>query len=481
MRTSSRATTLGRRLGVVLSLLGLFVGSTIILAPGALAHHPDISATIDCNGIVSFTSTAWGGFQDDPRTVQDEYELSRTNSKIQISMRLNNGSFQALAQSPAYAYNKANGYTFSDSLTLTAPLPATVVLKAQAMVPWANGVAAGDSRETSVLTLPSCPLPSAAIADANCVDHAAVVSLANSGNGPVTFTIAKAGNTVATETVQGGNSMTRKVPLAEDETATITVNAPGMATVSKQVGLDCVAPPTPPPPPTPVPSAVVAAATCDNHTAVVTLTNTGNAPVLFTVSKGNNIVESVTVQGGDSVIRNYPLNEDDTSTFTVSAPSMQNVSRTMSLDCFNARVLAKPDCRDDGAALTLTNMGARPATFTVSSSGQTLAQFSVPAETTAYRLVTMEEDDTLRLVIRSDGGYEETFTVNLDCVDVKGKVIKAPKPVVKGKVLVAAAPVAAPLPYTGSSLLAPISWAIALIMAGFNLMLLGRREERADA
>ena len=97
----------------------------------ASAHHAEVVASAACGGHISFTSTAWNG----------STEASRTNPKIEISYSVNSGStFTKLAQKAAYQFNKANNYQFTDSFDLAAPLPSSVIVKAQAIANWANGV-----------------------------------------------------------------------------------------------------------------------------------------------------------------------------------------------------------------------------------------------------------------------------------------------------------------------------------------------------
>ena len=80
-------------------------------------------------------------------------------------------------------------------------------------------------------------VPSATVADAVCADGGALVSLANTGDAPVTFTIV-GGATPVTRTIAGGGQVGELVALPEGP-STITVSAPGMADVSRAVTLDC--------------------------------------------------------------------------------------------------------------------------------------------------------------------------------------------------------------------------------------------------
>ena len=63
----------------VLVLLGVV---TIIPAfnGSAAAHHAEARASISCDGVISYTATAWAGYSDDPNTPENEYDLSRRRS-----------------------------------------------------------------------------------------------------------------------------------------------------------------------------------------------------------------------------------------------------------------------------------------------------------------------------------------------------------------------------------------------------------------
>jgi hypothetical protein len=417
------------------------MGSIVMLAPSAFAHHPEITASVDCTGVVSFTSTAWEGFADNPNTPQDEYDLSRSNSGIQISYSSDGGAFQTLG---TYAYNKANGYSFSDTLTLSSPLPNQVVLKAQAIAAWGNGVGPGDSRQTGVLTLPTCPRPSGAIGDANCDGHNVTVTLTNSGNGSVDFTISKNGNPLETVTVQGGQTATRSYPLNEDESTDFAVDAPGMNTVTKTVKLDCEQPPPPPnnpppppnnpPPPPQNPPSADASASCVEHGAVVTLTNNGDSPLDFTVSKNGTQIDTVTVPAHGSTTKTYPLTEDETAEITINAPGLGPISRTVTLDCEHPQppVLPNPkasvadaDCDEQSVTVTLTNEGLAPVDFGITKNGSPLETVSVAAGQTVTRSYPLTEDEIARIEITAPGLETVTKVVQLDCYDSKASALAA--------------------------------------------------------
>lgn len=120
----------------------------LMLPTSAFAHHPEIAATVDCKGLVSFTSTAWEG-SDPAHPNSAAQEQSRTHPKVEIRV---NGTLVKTG-----AYNKANGYSFSGTYQLTAPFPASFKVSATTVGNWANGSGGGQVTETSSKSVPPCP------------------------------------------------------------------------------------------------------------------------------------------------------------------------------------------------------------------------------------------------------------------------------------------------------------------------------------
>ena len=134
---------IARLTGLVLAVLA------VLLAAGApaSAHHVDVSATLSCTGIVSFTATAW----------QSTSEAGRTNAQIRVSYSIDGRDFVALPAKRTYAFSAANRFTFSDSFLLGRPLPRSVVVAAQSTGPWSDSTEAGAPHTTGPLVVPSCP------------------------------------------------------------------------------------------------------------------------------------------------------------------------------------------------------------------------------------------------------------------------------------------------------------------------------------
>ena len=121
--------------------------ATLMMLPGVVAaHHAEITATINCAGLVSFTATAWAG----------PTAASRTNDDIGVWVSKDGGAF-LLLEDDSYFFASSNGFTFSD--TYAAGSATTVTVKVQALDNWGNGSAPGDPRQTTVTKSQNCVEP----------------------------------------------------------------------------------------------------------------------------------------------------------------------------------------------------------------------------------------------------------------------------------------------------------------------------------
>ena len=117
----------------MLAAAGLAVGIGVLLlgASPASAHSPSVTAEAVCadgGGFdITFTSTAWAGFPDDPN--------SRSNPDILISVIIDGGAPIPVASG---AYNAGNNYSFSGSFFVPASAT-SVVVSASAMGVWGSG------------------------------------------------------------------------------------------------------------------------------------------------------------------------------------------------------------------------------------------------------------------------------------------------------------------------------------------------------
>jgi hypothetical protein len=115
------------------------------LASTAAACHSEIAASLDCQGNVSFTATAWDG--------SDATTTSRTNSDVRVSVSTNGSTWTQIAKNH---FGSDNGFTFSGTYNVGS---ATVVwMKVQEVAHWGNGDAPAQARITK-LTKGSCSTP----------------------------------------------------------------------------------------------------------------------------------------------------------------------------------------------------------------------------------------------------------------------------------------------------------------------------------
>lgn len=293
-------------------LLTALVGG-LFLAPAAFAHHPTVTGTADCGDTITFTSTAW----------TTSSEAQRTNPEIEIGYIADGGSYVALPSNPAYRYDSANGFQFSDTFTPPAGW-SSVVLRATAVGDWGSGASGGDMRTSAPITPQTdCEPPVASIADAECSDEGAVVRLTNPGDAPVEFTIT-GGEDDQVVTVAAGDTEDVTVELQADEDSTITVSADGMDDVSREVSYHCASA---------EPSATTADATCLDGGAVVHLVNPGDAPAEFTISVPGMPDVVTTVPAGEDADVTVPTPDGVTTTITVTAPGMTAVVTDVTYEC----------------------------------------------------------------------------------------------------------------------------------------------------
>jgi hypothetical protein len=122
---------------------GLFALIVLVCAAGwvastAMACHSEITASIDCNGVVSYTATAWNG--------SDATAVSRTNSDVRVSVSTNGG--QSFTQVGSGHFGKDNNFSFAG--TYAAGSASTVVVKVQEVAKWGNGDAPAPARTVTV-------------------------------------------------------------------------------------------------------------------------------------------------------------------------------------------------------------------------------------------------------------------------------------------------------------------------------------------
>jgi hypothetical protein len=134
---------------------GLVVLCALAFAPAAFAHHPVISGSFSCDGVVSYTATAWATSSGLPG--------SRTNSDIRIYYNQLNGIAVTPVQIGNGAFDQANSFAFSGTYNLQANVSSSVSsvrVTAVDAANWGNGTApsgvtpsgsGGDSQSTVVI------------------------------------------------------------------------------------------------------------------------------------------------------------------------------------------------------------------------------------------------------------------------------------------------------------------------------------------
>jgi len=174
----------------VLLLLGVtFVATALFGLATASAHNPEITASVDCEGLVSYTAVSWAGGATD---------AARTNPNIGVWYSTDGGAtFTQLPHEPAHQFNAGNGFEFSDSFQLPAPLPAAVIVRAQAQANWGDGAGPGSARQTEVLTLPPCPPTTTTSAPETTTTSVADTTTTTAPEETTTTTLAEAPTTTA--------------------------------------------------------------------------------------------------------------------------------------------------------------------------------------------------------------------------------------------------------------------------------------------
>jgi len=125
-----------------LTSLGLALTLTAALAGIVAAHHADVTAEMDCDGVVTFTSTAWNGPSN----------ASRTNPDIGVWYAVDGGPFTELLNVDYYF--GPDHFSFID--TLEGLDAASVTIKVQAQSNWGNGTGPGDSRQATAFAPEDC-------------------------------------------------------------------------------------------------------------------------------------------------------------------------------------------------------------------------------------------------------------------------------------------------------------------------------------
>jgi hypothetical protein len=200
--------------------------AALALVPSAFAHHGRITGSMNCEGVVSFTASAW----------QTTSVLARTHNDVRIYVVQANG----IAVSPALQaangqFNSANGFAFSGSF----PAPSLVnslKLNVKEIGPWGNGTASSNGthpESSTLITRPTTgcvPPPKDECPNLEGIQESVPAGMIKDAD---------------------GKCVTPPPPPPTDQCP----NLEGLQTsvpagMSKDAGGNCVTPPPPPPPPT---------------------------------------------------------------------------------------------------------------------------------------------------------------------------------------------------------------------------------------
>ncbi|HEY8103584.1 MAG TPA: hypothetical protein VIE18_03655 [Gaiellaceae bacterium] len=169
-------------MGITAVLAGM---AALAIVPSAFAHHGRISGGIDCQGVVTYTASAW----------QTTSVLAKTHNDVRVYVIQANGAAVTPQQVGTGQFNSANGFGFSG--TFTVPFGVNSVrLLVKEIGPWGNGQASSNGTNAESSTTVTRPVSGCAPPPPQC-PAAANAKLTSSseigiagGTATVSFTIA---------------------------------------------------------------------------------------------------------------------------------------------------------------------------------------------------------------------------------------------------------------------------------------------------
>ncbi len=156
------------------ALIGLVVGLALFIIPIAAAHHPVITVSMNCNGTVSYTVTAW----------QTNDNAARTFTGVKVywgSTVVGTGNF-----------NAADNFTFSGSFT-PSPSVTSITLTADTNGTWGDGYTGHDTysdtatRPTNCVSVTTNLSSSSVTAGSAVHDSATLHGQTSNAGGTVTY------------------------------------------------------------------------------------------------------------------------------------------------------------------------------------------------------------------------------------------------------------------------------------------------------
>ena len=224
MNTSHRRNR--QRISMFIVGVALTVGGAMVGGGSALAHHPVIEGSATCDGVVSYTATAWV-----PAPPFNEPE-HRGNPNVQVSYQVNGAG--ASVPLGSGAFTAGNGYSFSGQFTW--PGDATsVLLTVVAVGDWDIGTPGGSSWQASV-PRPNMPCVTTTTEAATTTTQAATTTTqaaTTTTQAATTTTEAATTTTQAATTTTEAATTTTEAATTTTEAATTTTEA---ATTTTELG-----------------------------------------------------------------------------------------------------------------------------------------------------------------------------------------------------------------------------------------------------
>lgn len=433
----------------------------------ASACHPLIQAGADCNGTVSFTTTAWND--------SDATDETRTNTNVIVEFSINgvDGPFEK-APGAKGEFSKANDFSFSGTFSLPSNLkrPTDVTIQAVAVAKWGPNAdldVANQSSKTTIRVPANCEVPTVKIVGPNCTTKTAHAILTNNSGKAVEFGFYRDGAATPFETHKVTKGSITK-DIAVDKTFELSIKSDDMKTVTQSLAIptDCVK----------VTSQVAKSCKADSSGWSVIYDNTANADArTFTLKSGERTIDTVVVDAGKKQTAAYNFANNGVAAgsslaITVAADGTTITTEAVTNDCVNVGADAVAACdtpAGSGALLTFTNTGQVADSFTVVRDGRAVegSPFTLqPSDQTTQKLLKLNEGDTAVIAIMSTSGLNIQKQVTLDCeeaaaqtpAEVKGEVINRPQ-----------------LADTGVSVVPIAGFGALLTLTGFGILGLRRR------
>jgi uncharacterized repeat protein (TIGR01451 family) len=372
------------------------------------AHHAEVRAAVNCDGVVSFTASAWDavaeGWADDP-------VLARTNPNVLVWLEVDGVTVATRTGS----FAPDNGFSFGGTFEWPAGA-STAVVWAQEQSNWANGIGPGSPRTAGLRAPGDCGANPALSSKWECVDgEGTIVVTFTNDNGPfgspVDFVVTSP--IADTVTVTSGGSEQRVYGPFPDGSQTVVITANGVD-LSQTQTIDCDQP---------APSASYKYECVNGDGLVVfTLVNAGTEATTFAVTF-NGAASNVDVGAGETKPLTFDGIADGSYAAIVTANGQTLVDEPIVVDCKQAvpKADVSYECVDgDGAVVfSLTNSGTEDATFTIAFNGQTR---DVPVAAGGAETVTYPDvpDGNYPTVVSAGGAVVADTHVKVRC-DNPGK------------------------------------------------------------